>query len=131
MSDISVIIPTYQHASTISACLESVLAQSVKPFEIIVVNDGSTDGTEKVLEPYRDRIHLIIQTNQGGNAARNAGLAASRCERVIFCDADVVMQPHMLEGLSRALDEHADAAYAYSGFRYGCKRFTSFAFDAD
>lgn len=131
MSTISVIIPTYQHAATIAACLESVFAQTRRANEIVVVNDGSTDDTERALAPYLDRITLIMQANQGGNAARNNGFAASHGDLVIFCDADVVMRSDMLEIMERALAEHPEASYAYSGFRFGWKAFRSFPFDAN
>jgi len=129
MTRISVIIPAYQHASTLVRCLESVFAQTFPAFEIIVVDDGSTDGSTDVLKPYENRVHVLRQANQGGNVARNVGFALAQGERVIFCDADVVMKPTMLARLSAALDADPEASYAYSGFRYGWKRFRSFAFN--
>ena len=128
---ISVIIPSYQHASTIAPCLESVLGQTYQPLEVIVVNDGSTDGTEKELARFADRITVIHQENQGGNAARNNGFKASTGSLVIFCDADVIMRPDMLERLAQILTEHPDAAYAYSAFRFGWKAFSSYAFSEE
>ncbi len=130
-SSISVIIPTYQHAGTIAACLESVFAQTRAPSEVIVVNDGSTDATLEALRPFSSRITLIDQSNQGGNLARNQGFATSHGDRVIFCDADVIMRTDMLEKLSGALDAHAEASYAYAAFRFGWKRFRSFPFDQE
>jgi len=127
---ISVIIPSYQHASTIVACLENVFAQTYQPLEVIVVNDGSTDNTEEILKPFVGRIKLINQTNQGSNPARNRGFAESTGELVIFCDADLVMQRNMLERLADALDQHPEAGYAYSAFRFGWKKFSSYPFDA-
>lgn len=128
---ISVIIPTYQHADTIGHCLESVLRQTKPAYEIIVVDDGSTDDTDRVLKVFESvpNLRVIRQENQGSNPARNRGWKEAKGDRVIFLDADVVMQPNMLEDLSQALDEHPEASYAYSGFRFGWKRFTSFAFD--
>jgi len=131
VSRISVIIPSYQHAATVAECLDSVLAQTRGPDEVIVVNDGSTDGTEAVLAPYRDRVTVITQENQGGNAARNNGFAASTGDLVIFCDADVVMRPDMLERMERALAANPGASIAYAGFRFGWKSFRSFPFDAE
>ncbi len=128
---ISVIIPTYQHAGTIAECLDSVFEQTLPPGEVIVVNDGSTDGTEKALGPYLDRITLINQANQGPQAARNRGWKAATSDRIIFCDADVRMRPDMLERLSAALDANPEASYAYSAFRFGWKKFPGVPFDAD
>lgn len=130
MRSISVIIPTFQHAGTISACLDSVFLQTTAPDEVIVVNDGSTDGTREVLAPFLSRITMIHQPNYGPNIARNNGFAASHGDRVIFCDADVVMRSDMLAKLSHALDTHPKASYAYGGFRFGWKRFRSFPFDS-
>ncbi len=128
---ISVIIPTYQHASTLSRCLESVFKQTFKDVEVIVVDDGSTDGTEEVIKPYLDRIQYIKQANQGAPAARNRGFDASKGEEVIFCDADIVMRANMLEVLHRTLTNNPETAYAYSAFRFGWKGFTSYPFSAE
>ena len=130
-ASISVIIPTYQHAGTIAACLKSVFAQTVAPCEIIVTNDGSTDHTLEALAPFHSRITLVNQRNQGGNVARNNGFAISHGDRVIFCDADVIMRRDMLERLSWALDTQRNASYAYAGFRFGWKRFQSFSFNEE
>ncbi len=129
MNRISVIIPTFQHASTIARCLESVLAQTLQPSEIIVVDDGSTDNTAEILKPYEGRVKIMHQFNQGANTTRNAGFAVSHGERVIFCDADAVLRPIMLERLSAALDRNIEASYAYSGFKFGWKKFRSFSFN--
>jgi glycosyltransferase involved in cell wall biosynthesis len=129
MRSISVIIPSYQHVATIARCLDSVLSQTLLPNEIIIVNDGSTDNTLEVLKKYGDRIKIINQENQGGQVARNNGFAASSGDFVIFCDADVVMRRDMLEKFSKVLEGHPEASYAYSGFRFGWKTFSSFPFD--
>lgn len=126
---ISIIIPAYQHASTIGACLDSILAQTITPDEIIVVNDGSTDDLPQALKPYQEKIKLINQLNQGSNPTRNRGFKESTSDYIIFCDADVVMQPDMLEKMKDMLDAHPEVSYVYCGFRYGWKRFSSFSFD--
>lgn len=137
---ISVIIPTYQHAKTLPECLNSIFAQTRSPDEIIVVNDGSTDGTDRLLAQYANgllptpgvgSIDVVTQENQGGNVARNVGFARSTGDLVIFCDADVVMAPDMLSSMEKALIDHPEASYAYSGFRFGWKSFSSFPFDAN
>lgn len=127
---ISVIIPSYQHASTLNACLTSIFAQTTKPSEVIVVNDGSTDNTTEVLRAWEDRVVVIHQSNQGGNAARNRGFSVSTGELVLFCDADMILDPTMLAKLADALLHTQEAAYAYSGFRFGWKTFRSQPFDA-
>jgi len=129
MKSISVIIPSYQHGATITQCIDSVLAQSLKPSEVIVINDGSTDNTLEVIKKYEDKIKIINQENQGGQLARNNGFTASIGDFVIFCDADVVMRRDMLEKLFKVLEAHPEASYAYSGFRFGWKTFSSFPFD--
>ncbi len=131
MSEISVIIPTYQHAHTIAACLESVLNQTFKDIEIIVIDDGSTDQTVRALEPFRHKIKYERIAHAGAPIARNTGFRLSRGAYVIFCDADVVMAPHMLQKLHDALTEHTQTAFAYTGFKFGWKKFSALSFDAD
>lgn len=126
---ISVIIPTFQHASTIVRCVDSVLAQTRKADEIIVVDDGSTDQTQELLKPYQNRIRVLTQKNQGAPVARNNGFAESTGTFVMFCDADVEMSPNMLLELENALKSNSEASFAYSGFRWGWKSFSSFPFD--
>ncbi len=128
---ISVIIPTYQHAASLPACLESIFAQTYQPLEVIVVDDGSTDNTQEVLASYQGRIVSIKQANAGSNPARNRGLKEARGEYVIFCDADVTMSPKMLETMLQTLEQHPHASYAYSGFWFGWKHFKGVVFDAD
>jgi glycosyltransferase involved in cell wall biosynthesis len=129
MPSISIIIPTYQHATTIVGCLEHLFAQTLKPDEIIVVDDGSTDETATLLLPFEDRIQIIRQENAGGNLARMRGLEAATGEWILFCDADAWFVPDGLAELADSLQEHTEASYAYSGFRFGWKQFRSFPFD--
>ncbi|MEK9151935.1 MAG: glycosyltransferase family A protein [Patescibacteria group bacterium] len=127
---VSIVIPSYQHAREIGLCLESIYRQTFADYEIIVVNDGSTDDTIEVLKPHLPRISLIDQENRGGNAARNRGFAASRGQFILFCDADVVMRPNFLQKLLDALKKNPEAAYAYASFRFGWKIFRLWPFDA-
>lgn len=129
---VSVIIPAYQHAKELPDCLESLFAQTIKPFEIIVVNDGSTDNTSEVLDLYKNQgVKIIKQENSGANAARNRGFDESSGDFVIFCDADIVMRPDCLEKMAEALEKNPNASYAYSSFKFGFKIFKLWPFDGD
>jgi len=128
---ISVIIPAYQNSKELPKCFESIFVQTLKPFEIIVVNDGSTDNTAEVLARYKDRIKIINQENNGANAARNRGFDESSGDFVIFCDADIIMRPDCLEKMFQALQENKNASYAYSSFKFGFKIFKLWPFDGD
>lgn len=111
MSLVSVIIPAYNAAKFIGGAIESVLAQSVKDLEIIVVDDGSTDGTGKVVESYLydSRVRYLCQANRGLPGARNAGAAASTGEFLAFLDADDFFAPNALEAMLRKFEESSAA----------------------
>lgn len=95
---ITVVIPLYNKQSTIQGALESVFTQTVQPEEIIVVNDGSTDGSEKVVESLNyPLINLIHQPNAGVSTARNRGIDESTGEWIAFLDADDEWLPEYLE----------------------------------
>ncbi|MDA0207795.1 MAG: glycosyltransferase family A protein [bacterium] len=130
MPKISAIIPTYQHATSLPACIDSLLVQEGVDLEIIVVDDGSTDSTKKVLEVYENRLTAIHQDNQGSNFARNRGAKSATGDYFIFVDADIVMKPYALKKMLVALTS-STASYAYSGFYFGGKRFKPLAFDEE
>lgn len=97
MASISVVIPTHNHASFLPEALESVLRQRLKPREVIVVDDGSTDRTGEVLGKYAGRIRALRQANRGVAAARNAGASVASGWLLAFLDADDVWHASKLE----------------------------------
>lgn len=114
---ISVVIPTYDRKDYLLEALESVLAQHVPPDEILVVDDGSTDGTREALAPYERRIRYIRQDNQGKSAARNTGILAARGDYVAFLDSDDVWEPERIAVTRSALGAAPpDVVLAFSNF---------------
>jgi glycosyltransferase involved in cell wall biosynthesis len=95
---VSVIMPAYQVSQYIAAAIESILNQTFTSYEILVVNDGSPDTQEleRVLEPYRERITYIKQSNGGCSAARNAAIRVSRGRYIALLDADDIWEPNYL-----------------------------------
>ncbi|MGD0008677.1 MAG: glycosyltransferase family A protein [Terriglobia bacterium] len=104
---VSVIIPTYNRASLVSAAVKSVMAQTYAAPEIIIVDDGSSDGTEQMLRPFVEgsngRISYLRQDNQGVSGALNKGMALARGEWIAFLASDDVWLPEKLEWQFRAL----------------------------
>lgn len=89
LADVSVVIPTFNRAGTVCHAIESVLIQSCPPREIIVIDDGSRDGTEKIIaERFGDQVTFIWQENSGVAAARNRGIIAATTTFVAFLDSD-------------------------------------------
>jgi glycosyltransferase involved in cell wall biosynthesis len=90
---VSVIIPTYNYGRFVAEAVESALAQTYRTIEVIVVDDGSTDGTQAVLSRFAGRIRYLFQENRGLSAARNRGIGAARGEFLGFLDADDLWDP--------------------------------------
>ena len=106
---ISVIIPVYNAATYLPACLDSVLAQTYRDIEVIVVEDGSTDGSGDICDDYacRDaRVTVYHQPNGGPSAARNKGLEMARGEYIAFIDCDDVVHERYLEVLLDEMNRH-------------------------
>jgi glycosyltransferase involved in cell wall biosynthesis len=116
---VSVIIPTYQHREFVHRTLSSVFEQTLTDYEIVVVNDGSRDGTREALLPLVEsgRINYIEQSNQGQSAARNAGLAAARGEYIAFLDDDDVWPPSKLASQVAFLDSQPGVGVVGGTFR--------------
>jgi len=113
---ISVIIPTHNCADYIADTIESVLAQTYGEYEIIVVDDGSTDDTKSALAPYMGKIHYLHQNNRGVAAARNAGIARARGEYIAFLDADDIWFPTKLALQVHALEANPAVGLAFADF---------------
>jgi len=119
MSRVSVIIPTYNRAQMVCDAVDSVLAQTLPGVDIVVVDDGSTDGTGGVLtKRYGDRIQYAWQDNQGRAVARNRGVQMATGEYILFLDSDDLLLPQGLELLSGFLDGHPDVDVVYSDGYY-------------
>jgi len=118
MPKISVIIPTYNHAEFLSDAIESVLQQTYKDIEVIVVNDGSTDNTLEVLKKYQNKITLISQENQGCSSARNTGIRNSNGEYISILDSDDLYRPQKLEHQCKVLDSDNSVGIVYSDAFY-------------
>ncbi len=112
---ISVVIPAYNAAQTIDAAIESALAQTVAPDEILILDDGSTDDTFRHLEAYQRRATILRQPNQGVAHARNVLCDRARGELVAFLDADDVWHPRYLETQQQLLENHPQAAASFTG----------------
>ncbi len=116
---VSILTPAFDVARFIGATLDSVLAQTVADWEMVVVDDGSQDGTAAVVASRHDpRIRLIRQENAGVSAARSRAIAAARGEAVLFLDADDWLAPDALTRLSATLRAAPDAVGAYGAFAF-------------
>ncbi len=111
---VSVIIPTYNREAFIKAAVDSALNQTRVPDEIIVVDDGSTDGTDRLLRQYAPPVRVIRQPNRGRSAARNAGLWASRGNAIVFLDSDDLLAPRCIERCSQTLEDHLEVGVVYT-----------------
>lgn len=102
---ISVIVPVYNTGPSLAGCIDSILASAYKDFEVILVNDGSTDGSPAICREYcrKDpRVRLIDQENRGVSAARNTGIGSSRGEWVVFVDSDDFISPDFFQMAAEA-----------------------------
>jgi glycosyltransferase involved in cell wall biosynthesis len=107
--NISVVIPAYNSVATIKAALDSVLAQMVAPDEILVLDDGSSDGTLEILETYRPHIMILQQKNHGVAHARNVLCAHAKGDLIAFLDHDDLWHPDYLKTQKRIFTEHPTA----------------------
>lgn len=128
---LSVIIPAWQAASTIENTLRSIFSQSFTDYEIIVVNDGSTDDLLERLKKYEGSITVINQENKEAGAARNAGERHAKGKYLFFCDADVILKPEIFEKMIMVLELNPLASFCYSAFIFGWKKFRALPYSAE
>lgn len=107
---VSVIIPVYNGEKYVVQALESVFKQDYQPFEVILVDDGSTDRTAQIIGKY-DNVQFIYQANQGVASARNTGVAASSGEIIAFLDSDDFWPSNRLTVTIKYLDRHPEVGY--------------------
>ncbi|ROR29631.1 glycosyltransferase [Inmirania thermothiophila] len=108
---ITVVVPAFNAARWIRRAIDSVLAQTHRPDEIVVVDDGSTDETPDILAGYGDRIRVVRQDNRGLPAARNAGIAAARGDLIAFLDADDWWRPGKLAAQLALMRERPEVGF--------------------
>jgi glycosyltransferase involved in cell wall biosynthesis len=113
----SVVIPTFNRAPLVGEAVRSVLAQTCQAFEVIVVDDGSTDDTLQALSTFGDRIRLLRQDNRGVSAARNAGARVATGCWIAVLDSDDLWLPQRLERIAQFAQRHADVGAIVTGRR--------------
>ena len=114
MPKISVIVPIYNAENFLERCIDSLLAQTIEDFELILVNDGSTDSSKRICERYKSkdkRIILINQQNSGPSASRNSGLNIAKGEFICFVDADDYVGKEYLSCMLNKIDEETDLIF--------------------
>ncbi len=116
MNLVSVIIPVYNRLEYICETIESVLAQTYKDYEIIVVDDGSTIDIRQTLKPYMNRIKYLYQENKGLAAARNTGIKNSNGKYLTFLDDDDLFEPRKLDIQVQVLEDNSNIGFVYSDY---------------
>lgn len=114
---VSVIIPNYNYALFVGKCIESILAQTHKKIEIIVVDDGSTDNSMEILSNYSEVVKIIRTENFGVNHARNIGMAHCKGEYIAFCDSDDFWEPEKIKKQVEILKQDSNVILVYSGIK--------------
>ncbi len=119
MTEVSVIIPTYNRAHVLKRAIQSVLDQTYPDFELIIVDDGSEDNTEETVKAFRDQriIYIRHDRNRGGSAARNTAIKSARGKYIAFQDSDDEWVPEKLEKQMKVFrDSSPEVGVVYSGF---------------
>lgn len=113
---VSIVVPSYNHARYLREAIDSILAQDYPTIELIVIDDGSTDGSAEILKSYGTRFHWETQPNQGQVATLNRGWLMSRGEILAYLSADDVLLPRAVTSAVRCLEANPDAVLSYCDF---------------
>jgi glycosyltransferase involved in cell wall biosynthesis len=116
MKKISVIIPVYNEEKNIESCLFSVIKQTYKNIEIIVVNDGSTDNTQNILKKFRENIKIISSTHQGPGASKNIGVSRCKGEILVFIDADMQLDKEYISNIIKPIKNNTITTFHINEF---------------
>ena len=117
MVKVSVIIPAYNGDRYIEKAIAGILAQTYTNYEIVAIDDGSTDGTRQIIRQYGDRVRYFTQANQGVAASRNLGLSKAQGEYIAFLDQDDVFLPHKLASQVALLERNSSLGIVNSGWQ--------------
>lgn len=128
---ISVIIPMYNAEKTIKQTIESILEQSYKDFEIIIVDDESIDNSNQIIKIFKERVQYFKIDHSGANTARNYGAEKANGEYLFFCDDDIILDKNIFTKLKKALDDNDNPSYAYCSFKIGVKKIPSKKFNVE
>lgn len=121
MTKVSVIIPTYNRSNLVRECIDSVLKQSFADFELLVIDDGSTDDTASVIQKISDtRLEYVYKENAGPSSARNLALVRAQGQYIAFLDSDDLWPENFLEVMVSNLENNPDYGAAYSLFKKFC-----------
>ena len=115
---LSIVIPVYNLAQYIEKCLNSILNQPFKDYEIICVNDGSTDNSLEILNRFKDKITIIDKENEGSGVARNVGIDRAQGEYIFFVDGDDWLEDNVLEKIVNKADELCTDILIFGGLSY-------------
>jgi glycosyltransferase involved in cell wall biosynthesis len=113
---VSIVVPSYNHARYLGEAIDSILAQDYPRIELIVIDDGSTDGSADILRAYADRFHWEVQPNRGQVATLNRGWLMSKGDILAYLSADDALLPGAASAAVRALYDNPDAVLAYCDF---------------
>ncbi|MCO7175207.1 glycosyltransferase family 2 protein [Sporolactobacillus kofuensis] len=113
---ISIIIPTYNREAFIAEAIDRVLAQEYKNFELIIVDDGSTDHTKEIVHQYGGKVRYLYQPNLGPSASRNLGIQHAKGKYIAFCDSDDLFLPQKLAKQMDYIRKHPNTPFLYTWY---------------